>query len=40
MTHLGYETETLARVMVCSESDDESVRNPHNVSISLCAYQR
>jgi len=36
--HLGYETETLIRDMVCSESDEESMRNLNDVSISPCAY--
>jgi len=35
---LSYETETLIRDMVFSESDEESMTNPKNVSISLCAY--
>ena len=33
--YLGYETETLIRVVVCSEWDEESVRNPNDVSISI-----
>jgi len=39
-TLLGYETENLIRDIICSESDEESVRNPNNVSISPCAYLR
>jgi len=38
--YLGYETEILIRGMVCSESDEKSVRNPNNVSISPYAYLR
>jgi len=38
--YLGYETEISIRDMVCSESDEESVINPNDVSISLCAYLR
>jgi len=38
--YLGYETETLIRDMVCSESDEESMRYPNDVSISPCAYLR
>jgi len=38
--YLGYETENLIRDIICSESDEESVRNPNNVSISPCAYLR
>jgi len=38
--YLGYETEILIRDMVCSESEEESVRNPNDVSISPCAYLR
>jgi len=36
--YLGCETETLIRDMVCSESDEESTRNPNDVSKPLCAY--
>ena len=36
--YLGFETEILIRDMVCSDSDEESARNPNNVSISPCAY--
>jgi len=39
--YFGCETETLIRNMVCSESDDESARNPNYVSISvftLCLF--
>jgi len=35
--NLGYETETLMRDMACFESDEESIRNPNDVSISVCA---
>jgi len=35
---ISYGTETLIREMVCSESDEESMRNPNDVSVSLCAY--
>jgi len=38
--YLGYETEILIREMVCSESEEESMRNPNDVSISPCAYLR
>jgi len=38
--YLGYETETLIRDIVCSESDVESVRNPNDVPTSPCAYLR
>jgi len=38
--YLGYETGILSRDMVCSESDEKSVRNPNNVSISPYAYLR
>ena len=38
--YLGYQTEILIRDMVCSESDEESVRNPNDASISRCAYLR
>jgi len=38
--YLGYETEILLGDMVCSESDEESMRNPNDVSISPCAYLR
>ena len=36
----GYETEILIRDMVCFESDEESVRNINDVSISPCAFLR
>jgi len=36
--YLGFETDTLIRDMVCSQSEEESTRNPNGVSISLCAY--
>jgi len=29
--YLGYETKTMIRDMVCSESDEESLRNPNDV---------
>jgi len=38
--YLGYETEILIRDMVCSESDEKSVRNPNDFSFSPCAYLR
>jgi len=31
--YLGYETESLIKVMICSESDEESVRNPNDASL-------
>jgi len=37
---IGNETETLIRVMVYTESDEESVRNPNDVSISPCAFKK
>jgi len=36
--YLGHETETSIKDMVRSESDEESMRNPYDVSISLRAY--
>jgi len=38
--YVGYEIENLIRDIICSESDEESVRNLNNVSISPCAYLR
>ena len=37
--YTGNETETCIRVMVCTESDEESVRNPNDVSISPCTFK-
>jgi len=37
--YLDYETETLIRDMVYSESDEVSVTNPNDVSIALCANE-
>jgi len=37
--YIGNETETCIRVMVCAESDEKSVRNPNDVSISPCAFK-
>ena len=33
--YLGYETKILMRDMICSESDEESVRDPNDVSIRV-----